>query len=79
MTYCICKIIVGAKRTTKRMKKEKFMNNPIYTEDVIGTLKLLCNKIDPESERWTGVCMLASELLGISEDTILKILSEDAN
>lgn len=54
------------------------MNNSIFAEDVIGTLKLLSNKIDPESEKWTGVCLLAAELLDISEDSILEILSEDA-
>lgn len=54
------------------------MNNPICVEDIICTLKEL-SRAKLESEQWRGVCLLASELLCVSEDTILEIIDEDTD
>lgn len=35
--------------------------------------------INHESEKWDGVCLMASELLCVSEDTILEIIYEDTD
>lgn len=54
------------------------MNDQICSEDIICTLKELRKTIDPESEKWEGVCLLSSELLCVSQNTILEILDENA-
>ena len=54
------------------------MNDQICSEDIICTLKELRKTINPESEKWEGVCLLSSELLCVSQDTILEILDENA-
>lgn len=54
------------------------MNDQICSEDVICTLKELRKTINPESEKWEGICLLAAELLCVSQDTILRILDENA-
>lgn len=55
------------------------VNNQICAEDVITTLKELSKIINHESEKWDGVCLMASELLCVSEDTILEIIYEDTD
>ena len=54
------------------------MNEQICSEDIICTLKELRKTINPESAKWEGVCLLSSELLCVSQDTILEILDENA-
>lgn len=54
------------------------MNDQICSEDIICTLKELRKTINPESEKWEGICLLAAELLCVSQDTILGILGENA-
>lgn len=54
------------------------MNDQICSEDIICTLKELRKTINPESEKWEGICLLSSELLCVSQDTILEILDENA-
>lgn len=65
------------KTTKQHEKKEKIMNDQICSEDIICTLKELGKTINPESEKWEGVCLLSSELLCVSQDTILEILDEN--
>lgn len=53
------------------------MNDQICSEDIICTLKELRKTINPESEKWEGVCLLVAELLCVSQDTFLDILNEN--
>ena len=53
------------------------MNDQGCSEVIICTLKELRKTINPESEKWEGICLLSSELLCVSQDTILEILDEN--
>ena len=53
------------------------MIKQINSEDIVGTLKELPKTVAPESEKWNGICLLAFELLYVSEDSTTKLIYDE--